>query len=435
MKLKPSILVGLSLAALAAATGFCAWLLITEPWIPKQRLRDGTVVALEAVSWGKQHHFVRWTAVEKLLQALGRPQPNPRSRAFARSMATRTLAGSSREDSLALVFSQRPLGPRGGPTPPPILRDSHGCGFRFHSGSGRDHRETGTRRWIWLFEAVPRREATLTAELHGDSDEVPEARFVLSNSAPGPYPTWTAPPSPVTARTGELEVTLLRLLHSSRWRGVFSGADLRVSRAGKPVEDWIPAAVTVSDATGNRVRATAARRRIEDADIEFPSLCRRESAWKLVVELAPAHPDSARPDVTWTVANVPVPGRGTVAEAPQRFESGGVRLRFLGLATGGRVTWRGGQITRERQPVAQVRMATRARSLDLRLMEVTDERGRSLPQPQPPGARRAFTRPDVQYRPYEQDYRFALTLRPGVRRVNLRFGLYLPRIVELLARP
>jgi hypothetical protein len=453
--------------AFAAVLGAGIWALAQDPPSPSLRLPGGAVLHLKGVDYGKRHILRE----QKLWQQLFEPL-------LPEALKGREIIrGSSPRERLMLWFR-----PENDPQPWLLKRrleafDEHGC--RFDGGLGR-----GMPPWERLpyrtgsLTLFPRRSASFRMRLVEQGNAAAEGELTVANPAPGPHPTWRPEPLPAVRRVGRLEVRLLSLsagltqeaLLREPWSAVlddgeaslppawrtksWARAAFRITEDGRPTDRWRIAQVTVSDATGNWdtypgheqsayltpalrqqgvwqiafsrsmagcIRGTGQGR--GEFWIAFPSLCVRESAWKLRALLAYVGPPEGHArDLSWEVPGVPVarPHQQTDTIALRDWPS--VRLKLI--AVSGRGAWGAEEFA---DPTASVRVFVNATPGDGLTLAVTglDERGR-------PVACRRFGSTDMG--PYHRWW-FDLRVPSGAQRMTLRFRGWKGREVHFLARP
>src|SRR5207245_1338800 len=78
----------------------------------------------------------------------------------------------------------------------------------YRGGPGISRVKYLTMTWL---EAFPRRGKTVRVRFYDSAGYRPLAEFVAPNPDPGPHPTWTPEPFPITKRSGDLAFTLTEL--------------------------------------------------------------------------------------------------------------------------------------------------------------------------------------------------------------------------------
>ena len=200
--------------------------------------------------------------------------------------------------------------------------------------------QPGTEVFPVQFTAFPRRQGTLylrVQEQGNGGQEMSDGKFVIKNPAAGKsYPTWTPVPLPATKEDDGVSVKLTKLIAGAEtpYRrvqddpdGVFNkGVQVayQVERGGKPVRNWAPSSVEITDATGNRTainygpNGNQAQWTGDGATLTLQnSLWPDEPAWKLRMEMTQNSDFST--DEQWTAQNVPV-----VPGSQQSFNGNGI---------------------------------------------------------------------------------------------------------------
>lgn len=439
--------IALSLGALLVALIPCPFALSQyPPPLGTRRLPDGSVISLEAVTYGTTHQFFHGTWGQRIAHAL-------LPAAWADRLGGAVLTHDTR--SPQLVCWLRRSGPSGAGIAWRIRghvrvagEDECQCGWDsvgWHGWvkSGGQYSEVGAAE----ISSFPRRRTTMHVRLCRDlslSRKNLLAEFVVPNPAPGPYPVWTPEPLPVTRRNGAVAVTLVDLvtgLRSSpliapKWEREWTRARLRIRPITPRGQSIAPSRSGLSDATGNDSNsATFSRRADGDWDCWFLGrLCADEPAVKLRIEYArdaltfPApgagvqrpNPLPLDPGTVWALRDLPVPRVGREYSSRSVVRQG-VEIHLDGVERGsGREA---GTVTIS----ARVNTGSVVPKLRLSLARATDQRGRRLElrdfwsedDPEGDGASHTYT----------------LSLLPGSSRVNLLFRLNRTSVVEFTVRP
>ncbi len=204
-----------------------------------------------------------------------------------------------------------------------------------------------TGAWIegWAFESWPRRERTFTLRVYEQGKRYPDAtpigQFTVRNPTPGKYPVWTAPEPPMTAREGDLSVTLFDLTAgvgrgSNKWKPAPNPtvsqprAGFRIERNGRATKEWGIASVEASDATSNFIAGIWSSSQEPDAEyVELqPHLWPAEPAWKLRVGFTQRSNFVA--SELWTIRGVPLPGTDLTNTVPTQTNLQGALLQYAG---------------------------------------------------------------------------------------------------------
>jgi hypothetical protein len=378
---KGPIILLIAAVTLVVVLGAGVWALLQEPPSPSVRLASGEVLHLKGVDYGKRHVLRE----QKLWQQLFGP-------VLPESLRGREIIrGSSPQERLTLWFQ-----PESNLLPWYMNRrleavDEHGCPFDGGYEMGLiDNQSLPYRRGSLLL--FPRRSASFRLRLVEREASGSAAELTLANPKPSPHPNWQPESVPVDRRAGGLQVRLLSLIAGmtretllrgpgevqedgdapfpAAWRTKsWARAAFRISKGGRPTDRWQLAHLTVSDATGNlaaypefEIRSlvtTAAGGGAGVAPgtrnpsrscihgmlpgtggrwIAFPSLCVRESAWKLRALLSYVGPPEGRPaDLSWEVPGVPVARPHQQTDTIALRDWPGVRLKLI--AVSGRGAW------------------------------------------------------------------------------------------------
>ena len=301
----------------------------------KVTFSDGTTMTLKAVTYGTQHRYLGGGWRQRLLSLL----PRKLAGKLASQQGTLTMGGPS----IAFWFEKVGTGPTTG-DPRLVFFDASGFGV---SGSPSLMRMGAAGNWVegWAFESWPRRERTFTLRIYEQGKRYPEAKaigeFTVRNPTPGRYPVWTAPEPPVTAREGDLSVTLFDLTAgvgrgANKWKPAVNPtvsttrAGFRVERNGRPTREWTITSVEASDGTSNviaYIRSTSQERDAEYAELQ-PHLWPAEQAWKLRVGLSQRSNFVA--SQLWTLHGVPASGAVPTNTATTQTNLQGARVQYTG---------------------------------------------------------------------------------------------------------
>ena len=187
--------------------------------------------------------------------------------------------------------------------------------------------QQGTEVFSVQFPAFPRRQGKLYLRVQENGNggqEMADEKFVISNPAANKsFPKWTPEPLPVTKEDDGLSVSLTKLVSGANlpYQRVQDDPDdvinkgvqvaYRVERGGKPVTNWQPASVEITDATGNRTainygpNGNQAQWNGDEATLTLQNgLWPDEPAWKLRMEMTQTADFSS--DEQWTAQNIPM---------------------------------------------------------------------------------------------------------------------------------
>jgi hypothetical protein len=403
-----------------------------------QRLPDGSILSLEAVTYGQQHQIVRGTWWQKLLNPI---LTNPARNQFAMMFPRYQSAGS---DTLG-IWTLRDIPSRNrlrGSLPSwearGVVFDDMGNAAETTvrvigagAGYGAPVLET------WDLSAFPRRGEHVGLRLYTrppGGDWRPAAEFVVPNPDPGPHPAWQPSPLPITVRQGDTAFTLTRLRTGLDETGsadppsaveTWTEATFRVTEKGKPSTAWEPVDLVISDATGNTWKPPVCLHEWRDGEARLffrSALWQSERAWKLKVEFMPA--DSGDSSALWTVAGASVPPPGLFARSVTRAVRNGVALRLQGIAgEGSRAPVPVGIQSSPELPTVHVRLSPPPRGMRLALVRATDEQGRPCALSRPHGG-------------FIGHYSFRLRPPTGAKTLALAFAVpRKSRAVEFVAAP
>jgi hypothetical protein len=459
MRVSPRLL---SLTMAGILTAFLlmliGWLLQESPPLQVRRLPDGTVLRLEAVTRGPQQRFVRGRNWQRLLVPLLPPslQPMP-------GVSIYTYRPISPKNSSPLVFwisRSAKSSPNRYWWPRAVAFEEHGCEFNARRFPLEFSPPFGDTVQGWALPAFPRRGARVGLRLTDFDRSHTAVEFMVPNPTPGPYPTWSAAPPPITRRDGDLTFTLTRFLtgHAAPDRAPallrerpWTHVTVRIRDNGGRTGKWEPVGITLSDATGNIVLPWMIApgwmyyQADDEAHFAFPSnLSADESAWKLRLEFAPT--SGYAPADLWTVRRVALPRswgeeRTTTVVATRHGASLNLRL----------------QISRhpslKGQLFVKVRVSPCVSGLRIGLLRATDAQGRPLARVSVQGVSQRFlnSREDTSedrldvvkpsgtvssgdgYRSTEGGYQ--LKAPTNLKGLNLTFAVPKSRFVEFVAQP
>jgi hypothetical protein len=433
-----------ALAAIAAILAATTWALSREtPPLAVSRLPDGTVLRLEAVTLGPQHRLALGTYWQRLIAPLLPPALRAHSGA--------TICTYANINPPALVFWTSWVAPRWASIDwaRASVLDELGSECEIQGRPFQTVLPNGRRVRGWPAWAFPRRGKTVGLRISiwdRPGHAVPAAQFTVPNPTPGPHPTWTGTPPPITKRDGDLSFTLARLttdaarppwlppkLRATPW----TRASFRLTEKGRQTDDWLPVGLTITDATGNVIIPPwidHKQQRHEQQIAFLGHLLPDREAWKLRVEFArTAH---FAPADLWTVRGLAIRG-GRLTAATSRH---GVRLSAILRAHGKRARDRLSLSVELPSPVDRVRLL---------LLQATDEQGR-VTRPDGEEALHFFpsrgeaheqrleiTSPEGHFIEPEEwcENPYRLAVFPDARTLSLTFALVKSRFVEFMAKP
>jgi hypothetical protein len=273
---------------------------------------DGTKMTLKDVTYGTENHYLGgWKA--RLISGL----PKTWRGKFRVGQGTFNTI----QPSIVFWLAREGNGPTTG-DPKLILCDRSGYGV---SGGHSMMRMGAPGNWVegWAFSYFPRRQRSFTLRIYEQGARYPDAKlvgeFTIRNPKPGKYPTWSAPAPPITAREGDMAVTLVDLMSdvgrgSNKWKPApnptvsMTRAGFRVERNGAPTREWEVTSVESTDATGNVIKdlwGTASDGGLEYVQLQ-PHPWPDELAWKLRVGFTQRSNFVA--SELWTLRNVALAG-------------------------------------------------------------------------------------------------------------------------------
>jgi len=398
---------------------------------PSQALPDGSLLTLEAVTYGKQHRYIHGKWWQKALYPV-----------LPSSIKAQLPVDSVTSDSPdTLVFwTLRREAVTGRPLAQPFWRP--------HVFSVDDQgrvAETGDlcfrSEWKdappvemlegWKLPAFPRRGRTvglLIETRDGAGRWTRAAEFKVPNPTPGPYPTWTPEPLPITRRDGDLTVTLTQFSTGARKddprraagpdEESWTHTTCRFAQEGHPDSIWQNAGFVMTDATGNTCQSThdLFHKPLPGGE-QFSflgSLWPGESAWKLRFHFIRKAGFTA--DELWRVPDLPVPGPRQVIHIERSARRQGALIRVLSIC--GREDFR----SRTSHSGVQVRFSPGADNLRLSLVHAIDDRGRDVT----PGFASLGNDGTLSY---------GLVGAADHSHVSLTFAVQRPRTVEFLVKP
>jgi hypothetical protein len=407
----------------------------TDRGTQARRLPDGASLALLGYTYGPQHRFLTGPRWQKLLWPVA-PAPLREKLTGVREM---WRYGNVPPNGMVLWMLRRPetLGAPFDGYHRLAALDEHGCELAADPtavyGAGGSSAVVGEP---WAMDTFPRRARTVRVRFY-HADRVggwqPEAEIRVPNPNPGPHPTWTVPPQPVRHVRDGVTFALTGLITGTGPNpraGPAEPGDLpwtraafRITRGGRPADDWLVETVRVSDATGNQWEPRMRAAILEGMDRPFGflgALCTQE-AYRLSVQFK--HDGDPLPDELWTLRGVPIPPAGAIHALHRRTTRGKVHVTLAEVfGPGARVS----QFL-ELQPAPALRLNIRPAefwSQRVRLVRASDEQGRDLLDSDEP--RMSGT---------DGEAVFILKKVPGARSVDLTFAIAKSHFLEFVARP
>jgi tetratricopeptide (TPR) repeat protein len=346
---------------LCAFVGALAFL---EPEIPSSTalqevvMPDGTILALEAVTWGKLHEY----EIEIPSQEF-EFFPGGRSRRINQGTSRdQTMLWFSRRDAItgkALDFDWWSHS---------TLLDSHGCEIRDSDNDARRHAHGSTGSGGRPFASISagsrserytsiiataglplfRHEGdTFTVRLY-DLAGTKVGEFLIEDPSPikGAYPVWEPEELPATKTNGDLTITLAsvagELNESERSRNgrkyiqkrTRLTYDFQVAEKGEPTSRWQSRSLMVSDALGNSLN-----------NYDVSQLCEQEAAWKLTTKFYRVEKrENFDESELWTVKDVELPATNKTQYIHKKEKRLGVEFELIAAGGGGKKATYGGLI-------------------------------------------------------------------------------------------
>lgn len=268
-------------------------LLALPRWRPvEQTLADGTILRIEAVTFGTNHVFSKHPIRERIRNVLPkRLKPFLGKGNFTASVETApdcAVLWTMRFDPVTQTYiSSR--------DEQHYAVDEHGC--RFHSNYRRGTTLAGNMVVGIVLDAFPRRGE------HFDYIIIDKDSKVLGQMRiPNPQPArlsqrWIPEKLPIAKTNSEPTVELRRFAYRPSGPRAFSDYDIRLLRLAD-LESWDKSTVWVCDSSGNRSF--------------FNTLCTNESAWKIEANFfRKAHAEFRRDEI-WTLTNIAIPAPGAM---------------------------------------------------------------------------------------------------------------------------
>jgi hypothetical protein len=318
-------------------------------------LPDGSRLAVEGFTFGKEHRFVHGSGWERLALPMlaGEVKEELQRQSASRDMWFASRGG----DTLAIWTFLQKVAPTRGWMVRVVAVDEHGCESQ---GAWRSYGEYLTdprleRVDAWQLLSFPRRGKHVRLRIYAGprwGELVRVADLTVRNPDTGPHPAWRAPPLPAAVRSGDRTFTLVELatgllrrdVLERSWAGLqsvyglpvagareryWTAATFRIAQNGRPDAEWQPVGITAADATGNAViaREVALYGKGPDRQVFFGgALWPSEAAWKLRVEFARGA--GFAPEELWTVRDVPVPGPDGVAQVSETTRREGLPVEL-----------------------------------------------------------------------------------------------------------
>jgi hypothetical protein len=310
---------------------------------------DGTVITLDTVTYGREHHYepghfrTAW-----LPHPFGDSAQSPRKPSFDLVTESDALTfWMTRRDAKSGVYLNFDWWSHF------ELVDSHGCVFFGNLRAVRHDRNAAggfdssnlaplapaDATFIIASGATvsfPRRERLIELRLYDLAHNM-VGKFSIPNPVYRNYPVWRAEPLPQTRREQDLAITLSDIqtrLVPYRW--LQASVDLPITSItwqafynGSISTQWEAASWTIGDATGNEQPLKPA--------LPSPGLCPREDAWAVRgVLYQTAAAAAEEPSGAWALGDLAVPEYGQIQTHLQKRYVNDINVQFHGLVGPGR---------------------------------------------------------------------------------------------------
>ena len=259
-------------------------------WKPvEQVLSDGTILRIEAATYGTNHVFSLDPIREKVRSVM--------PKRFQVWLGKGVLSDRLETTPNCLVLWTTRFDPASGtylrpPNERHYTADEHGC--RFRSNFRRGTTVAGKGLTGVVFAAYPR-SSTNFEYLICDSSENVVGKVNMPNPFQAKSKTWNAEKLPITKTNAQLAAELERLRRSDAPAGV--SWDIRLLQS-EDREFWEKGPQWICDSSGNR--------------IQLGRLCTNDSAWKIEATFFRKSRAEFRADEIWVITNVPIPKPGEI---------------------------------------------------------------------------------------------------------------------------
>ena len=250
-------------------------------------MSDGTVLRIEAITYGTNHVFSQDPLREKIRSVL--------PKRFQSWLGKGVLSHRMETAPNCLVLWTTRFDPMSGtyiwpPNERHFTADEHGCRFRsdfWRGPPGAGKGISGISSVV--FHAYPRSAKNFNY-LICDSLENVVGKVNMPNPFRAKSKLWHAEKLPITKTNAQLVAELHRLRRSDAPVGI--SWDVQLQRS-EDREFWQKGPQGICDSSGNRTQGGR--------------LCTNDSAWKIQVDFFRKARAEFRPDEIWLITNVPVP--------------------------------------------------------------------------------------------------------------------------------
>jgi hypothetical protein len=260
-------------------------------WKPvEQVLSDGTILRIEAVTYGTNHVFSRHPIREKVRDAL--------PKRFQSWLGKGVLSSRTQTAPDCLVLWTTRFDPVSGTYVRPASEwmyavDEHGCRFRSNFRQGATM-AGNVAVWGVVFDTYPRTAKHFHFMVCDRADNV-VGKIKLPNFFQAKAQSWVPEKVPITKTNRQLAAELRRFrLVDAPTRAFF---DVRLLRL-QDIEPWVKGPEWICDSSGNRTLLGA--------------LCTNEAAWKIEANFFRNARAQFRADETWVITNVAIPKPGEI---------------------------------------------------------------------------------------------------------------------------
>jgi hypothetical protein len=290
---------------------FLAGLLFQRPWPKSQVVAGGIRYTIEGVTFGTNHQF---TSGFSLPPRLSRVLPKFVQNLLPSSYHTENQTSEPE----ALVYVSAFDTSRQIYVSPNFddfrVYDEHGCAFHVNSWSSASAAPTFSVTSLQL-RSFPRRGRDFRLRMYPRGN-LPYVELTVPNPVKGPFPQWAPEALPIRRNVDRMTFELTGF--QPHWgangdhyvQPIFS-----TLRDGTNVtREWrnIP---QFTDATGNRASA----------------LCPYEPAWRIETKFVKNSKGTFRPDQSWRIPSMPVPGDGRMVVFNQNHTLSNVTLHLIAL--------------------------------------------------------------------------------------------------------
>lgn len=301
-------------------------------------------------------------------------------------------------------------------------------------------------------DVFPRRSSTFRLRVYqGDNMHVHREEFInrsvhvadfaVQNPVRKSYPSWIAQRKPISRRDGEMEFKLTQLAITINPRegpealGVFPNtwaeACFRITQAGHLCKDWKVESIELFEATGHawrffevRGESTAVQSRLISETIGEEEMSTfawpfwlQETAWKLRVEFTRKPEGHFADGELWTVKGIAAPAPKAVSTINQQTNLLGCPVRLLALV-GEHAVLPGREHDVFGQTTIEVDVPPLPPHLRFEILSVTDDRGRVAERVMRSG-----------------NESFGCQIPPDAKTVDIKLALYPRRCAEYVVRP